>query len=249
MSVITIKTRGLQKSFRGQPVLNGLDLDVHHAETVVLIGRSGCGKSVFLKHLLGLITPDAGQIWIDNVSLNDLSAKERYRIRLKFGILFQGSALFDSLSVADNVGFSLIEHTQMTPKEVRMRVDQCLESVDLKGMGKTMPVELSGGMRKRVGLARAVAMKPEILLYDEPTTGLDPLTADSINALMVQLKSILAVTSIVVTHDMVSAYRVGDRIGMLHDGRIHQIGTPEEIQQSKDPIVSRFLLKNNHVHV
>lgn len=239
--VPVIDLRGLRKVFRDVGVLDGLSLTVHPGEMFVVMGRSGCGKSVLLKHMLGLLEPDQGEVWIQGVCMGRLSVRERYELRLKFGMLFQGAALFDSLTVFDNVAFGLVEHTTMTPKEIALRVEECLEQVGLEGQGRQLPQELSGGMRKRVGLARAVAMKPQILLYDEPTTGLDPLTADSIVRLVVQLKSVLKVTSVVVTHDTATAFRIADRLGFLHEGRIREVGRPEEFRRSEDPVIRDFL--------
>jgi len=236
-----IDLKGIHKAFRDLRVLDGLSLAVRPAEMFVVMGLSGCGKSVLLKHILGLLEPDQGEVWIQGVCMGRLSVRERYGLRLKFGMLFQGAALFDSLTVFDNVAFGLVEHTTMTPKEIGLRVEECLEQVGLKDHGHEMPQALSGGMRKRVGLARAVAMKPQILLYDEPTTGLDPLTADSIIRLVVQLKSVLEVTSVVVTHDTATAFRIADRLGFLHEGRIRQVGRPEEIRRSEDPVIRDFL--------
>lgn len=235
-----IRARGLVKSFSRKKVLRGVDLDVPRGETRFIIGRSGGGKSVLLKHLLGLILPDAGQIWIDGTEIT-ASSRDRFRMRLKFGMLFQGAALFDSLSVSDNVAFALVEHTRMTPQEIRRRVGECLDLVGLGGVERKLPSELSGGMRKRVGIARAISMKPEILLFDEPTSGLDPLTSDAINQLMIQLKEILKVTCVAVTHDMSSAFRVADQILLLDEGVIRIRGTPAEIRSAADPLVRRFI--------
>jgi len=235
-----IEIRGLVKSFDDRRVLNGVDLDVPSGQSLVIIGKSGCGKSLLLKHLLGLMTPDSGTIRIDGEPL-DSRSDSRYAMRHKFGMLFQGAALFDSMSVGENVAFALVEHTTLSKAEIAGRVAECLDRVGLKGIEAKMPAELSGGMRKRVGLARAIVMKPQILLFDEPTTGLDPITADAINQLMIQLKAVLSSTCIVVTHDMASAYKVGDRICMLHEGRILTSGTPQEIRQSSDPIVRNFV--------
>jgi len=236
-----IRVNQLVKSFGGKRVLAGVDLEVDKGESFALLGRSGCGKSVLLKILLGLMMPDGGSIEVEGKSIVELSVKERNRLRLRIGMLFQGVALFDSLSVEENIAFSLTEHTKMTSKEMAVRVAECLEMVGLKGIEDRRPIELSGGMRKRVGLARAIAMKPEILLYDEPTTGLDPITADSINNLMVQLKKVLKVTSILVTHDMASVFLVADRMGLLHNGRIRQTGSPVKMKRSPDPVVRAFI--------
>jgi len=237
-----IKIRGLKKSFGNRSVLNGLDLDVGEGETLVVIGRSGCGKSLLLKHILGLVQPDAGDVWVDGVRMSGMSDADAAKtMRLKFGMLFQNAALFDSLTVGENVGFGLAEHTRLSSEEMRQRVTECLTLVDLDGWAEADPSELSGGMRKRVGLARAMAMRPEILLVDEPTTGLDPITADAINDLMVKLKDSLRVTSVVVTHDLKSAYRVASWIAFLHDGRIHYSGRPEDLDKTEDPVVKEFI--------
>jgi phospholipid/cholesterol/gamma-HCH transport system ATP-binding protein len=236
-----IRAEGLVKVFGGRRVLDGLDLEIDRGEARVVIGRSGCGKSVLLRHLVGLVRPDAGRVVVDGVSVGELGQRELSRLRLKFGMLFQGAALFDSLSVAENVGFGLVEHARMKRAEIRSRVGECLELVGLSGTEDKMPQELSGGMRKRVGLARAIALKPEILLCDEPTSGLDPVTADSINQLMIQLKERLRITSVTVTHDMSSAYRIADRISMLDGGRIRFTGTAEAVRANADPVVRRFV--------
>ena len=236
-----IEARKLVKSFNGRMVLDQLSLNVAKGETLVIIGRSGCGKSVFLKHLIGLVKPDAGELMIDGVNASALSSKQLSQLRMRCGMLFQGSALFDSMNVGDNVGFSLIEHTQLSARAIQERVQESLELVGLKGIEELKPAELSGGMRKRVALARAICMRPEILLYDEPTTGLDPITADAINDLIIQMHDALKVTSIVVTHDMTSAYKIGSRIAMMYQGKIVQAGTPDEIRNSKDPVIKQFI--------
>lgn len=236
-----IRIEALTKRFGERAVLDGVDLQIDRGESRVIIGRSGTGKSVLLKLLLGILMPDSGKIIVDGTEMTELSPKERYRIRLKFGILFQGAALFDSLTVAGNVGFALVEHTRQTPGEIRSRVSECLEQVGLKGNEDLFPAELSGGMKKRVGLARAIAMKPEILLFDEPTTGLDPITADAINQLMIQLNDQLKTTSVTVTHDMASAFRIADRISMLHEGMILKTGSPDDFKSAEDPLVRSFV--------
>lgn len=236
-----IEISGLYKAFGGKPVLNGVDLVVHSGEAMVIIGASGCGKSVLLRHMIGLLHPEHGTIRVDGVEIGRLKKKELYRLRKRFGMLFQGSALFDSLTVAENVGLALRQHTKLSPAEIEARVEEKLAMVGMTGSGRLMPSELSGGMKKRVGLARALAMDPDYVLYDEPTTGLDPITADHINDLMVDLKKKLGLTSVVVTHDMVSASKVGDRIAMLYQGRIIFCGTPEEIKKSPDERIQRFI--------
>jgi len=236
-----IEIKELSKSFDEQPVLDRLSLTIQTGETMVIIGRSGCGKSVLLKHIIGLMKPDRGSVFIDGVDVVRLSGRSLDKLRRRFGMLFQGAALFDSLSVADNVGFALREHTTMRPEAIRQRATECLHLVGLKDVEDVYPSALSGGMRKRVGLARAMAMNPENILYDEPTTGIDPIMGDVINELIVALRDRLKVTSIVVTHDMVSAYKVADRIAMLYNGSIVEVGSPEEIRASRNPLVRQFI--------
>jgi phospholipid/cholesterol/gamma-HCH transport system ATP-binding protein len=236
-----IKITDLHKTFEGQHVLRGLNLEINQGETLVIIGRSGCGKSVLLKHIIGILSPDQGQVIVDNQDISSLKGKDLVSLRMKFGMLFQGAALFDSLNVYENVGFALIEHTNMDQQKIKEKVRQSLVSVDLPGIEDKKPAELSGGMKKRVGLARAICNNPSIILYDEPTTGLDPIMADMINDLIIRLKEQLKVTSIVVTHDMVSAYKVGTRIAMLYEGKIIAQGTPDEIKNTQDPIVRQFI--------
>lgn len=236
-----IVIRDLCKSFNGNKVLDNLNLNVKENETLVVIGRSGCGKSVLLKHIMGVMKPDSGHIYVEGVDITELEDKELDKIRVKFGMLFQGAALFDSLSVADNVGFALIEHTKLEKRIIERRIKDCLSMVGLSGIEEIKPAELSGGMKKRVGLARAICMNPEIILYDEPTTGVDPIMGDAINVLIKELHDMLGVTSIVVTHDMTSAYKVGQRIAMLYKGKIIESGTPDEIRDTKNPIVKQFI--------
>jgi phospholipid/cholesterol/gamma-HCH transport system ATP-binding protein len=236
-----IEIINLSKSFTSAKVLDNLNLIINSGEVIVIIGRSGCGKSVLLKHIIGLIKPDMGQVIVSGNDMTRLEEYEMDKIRLSFGMLFQGAALFDSMTVGENVGFTLKEHTDMPGEEIRKKVANSLELVGLKGIEKLMPSELSGGMKKRVGLARAICNDPKIILYDEPTTGLDPIMADAINDLIIDLNSKLSVTSIVVTHDIVSAYKIADRIAMLYKGKIIAIGTPEEIKNTKDPIVKQFI--------
>ena len=229
------------KTFNGRMILNHMNLTVQKGETLVIIGRSGCGKSVFLKHIIGILRPDSGQIRVDGKNVPDLSYRELNLMRMRFGMLFQGAALFDSLTIGENVGFALNEHTALSDKAIASRVEEALELVGLKGIQDLKPSELSGGMRKRVGLARAICMRPEFLLYDEPTAGIDPIMGDAINDLIIHLHDKLNVTSIVVTHDIQSAYKVGTRIAMMYLGKIIQAGTPEEIRNSKDPVVRQFI--------
>lgn len=236
-----IAVEHLVKAFGPKAVFTDVNLAVRPGETIVIMGQSGCGKSVLLKHMIGLIRPDSGRVLIDGVDICGLTAGEVDTVRVKFGMLFQSAALFDSMTVEENVGFALREHTDTRPAQVRLRVQECLSLVGLPNVEDRYPSELSGGMRKRVGLARAIVMHPEIVLYDEPTTGLDPIMADTINELIIALRDRLKVTSVVVTHDMRSAYKVADRIGMLYNGAILQVGTPEEIRHSPDPIVQQFI--------
>ncbi len=236
-----IQAKDLRKSFGNLAVLSGVDLEVRDGETLVIIGRSGGGKSVLLKHLCGLLQPEEGQVIVDGVDLDGLSEQALAPIRKKFGVLFQGAALFDSMTVFDNVAFPLREEHRFDEDEIERRVDRALGIVGLLEAKDKKPAELSGGMRKRAGLARACVAEPKYILYDEPTTGLDPIMADNINELILRLHDQLKVTSVAVTHDMVSAYKVGDRIAMLHEGRIYTVGTPKEIQATADPVVQRFI--------
>jgi phospholipid/cholesterol/gamma-HCH transport system ATP-binding protein len=236
-----IKIVDLHKSFGTKPVLRGVDLEIETGETMVVIGQSGSGKSVLLKHLMGILKPDKGEIYIDGLEITRLGEEGLQRITRKFGMLFQAAALFDSLTVGENVSFGLERYTDHSPAEIRRIVAESLNKVGLNDIEGLMPFELSGGMKKRVGLARAIAYGPEIILYDEPSTGIDPIRADSINDLINDLKRDLCVTSVVITHDMVSSYKVADRIAMLYEGRIIEIGTPAEIQASSNPIIQQFI--------
>lgn len=236
-----IEIQDLTKSFDNKPVLRGVNLKIETGESVVIIGRSGCGKSVLLKLLIGLLNPDSGHIIIDGEDITRLGEKELYRVRHKFGVLFQGAALFDSMTVLENVTLGLREHTDLSDEGIAKIAQQKLQMVGLPDIQNLKPAELSGGMKKRVGLARAIAMDPQYVLYDEPTTGLDPIMADIINSMIVQLNNELEVTTIVVTHDMVSAYKVADRIVMLHRGIIIYSGTPEEIKKTDDRVVRQFI--------
>lgn len=236
-----IEVRQLKKRFGTQQVLNGVDLRIESGESVVIIGRSGGGKSILLKHIIGLLRPDSGEVLIDGQNIANLNERELLRVRSKFGMLFQSAALFDSLTVEQNVGFVLKRENKLTAKEIDIRVSKALEMVELPDTQKKKPSELSGGMRKRVGLARAIIYEPEIVLYDEPTTGLDPVVSDSIDHLIIRVCERLKVTSVAVTHDMRSTRRVGKRIFMLHEGRIYVTGTPEEIFSSQDPVIHRFV--------
>lgn len=236
-----IEVRDLKKSFGSHAILDGVNFQIEKGESVVIIGRSGGGKSVLLKHLVGLLKPDAGEVLIDGDPIARMNERELLRVRSKFGMLFQGAALFDSMTVADNIAFPLRRHHRLSEKEIEDKVTEVLEVVDLPGTGNKKPSELSGGMRKRVGLARAIVYQPEIVLYDEPTTGLDPIMSDSIDQLIMRVRDRLNVTSVVVTHDMRSARRVGHRILMLHGRKIYATGTPDEIFESKDPVIRRFV--------
>lgn len=237
-----IEIRELYKNFNSLPVLQGVNLTIHKGETIVIIGRSGCGKSVLLKHIIGILKPDSGEILVEGVDITRLGEYELNEYRKRFGMLFQGAALFDSLTVMENVAFELDEHMALPKEEIRHRVREYLGMVGLlEGIENKKPAELSGGMRKRVGLARAIAMNPEFILYDEPTTGVDPIMGDIINDLILKLHDQLRVTSIVVTHDMTSAYKVADRLAMLYNGKIIFTGSPEEIKETKDPIVRQFI--------
>jgi phospholipid/cholesterol/gamma-HCH transport system ATP-binding protein len=236
-----IEIRDLHKRFGPLTVLDGIDLDIRKGECIVVLGRSGTGKSVLLKHIIGLLKPDRGTVAVDGQEVTQLKYDDLAELRKKFGMLFQGAALFDSMTVGENVGLALHEHTKKTAAEIAAIVAEKLEMVGLAGVEAKKPSDLSGGMRKRVGLARAIAMEPQYILYDEPTTGLDPVTAQQINELIREMQQRLRVTSVVVTHDLASAYFVGDRLTLLHDGKIYFDGTPEEIQKSEDPVVRQFI--------
>ncbi|MFH1219635.1 MAG: ABC transporter ATP-binding protein [Candidatus Eisenbacteria bacterium] len=231
----------LCRRFGGNEVLKDVNLKVRKGETVVVIGRSGCGKSVLLKHIIGLMKPDRGSILVGGVDVTTLKGNQLYEFRRKFGMLFQGAALFDSLSVWQNVGLGLIEHTDLSEREIRERAREKLALVGLTGVEDVHPAELSGGMKKRVGLARAIAMDPEVVLYDEPTTGLDPIMADVINELIRTLQATLKITSVAVTHDMKSAYKIGDKLAMLYGGKIVFEGTPDEIMHTRDEAIRQFI--------
>jgi len=236
-----IEVRDLKKSFGASPVLDGVSFGIEKGESVVIIGRSGGGKSVLLKHIIGLLRPDAGQVLIAGEDISPMNERELIRVRQRFGMLFQGAALFDSLTVAENVAFAFRRERKMTQAEVARKVAAALEMVDLPGTENKKPAELSGGMKKRVGLARAIVYQPEIVLYDEPTTGLDPIVSDSIDQLILRVRDRLQVTTVVVTHDMRSARRLGQRILMLHNKKIYATGTPGEIFVSADPVVKQFI--------
>jgi phospholipid/cholesterol/gamma-HCH transport system ATP-binding protein len=237
-----IELRNISKRFGRLVVLQDLTLKIEKGQSLVVIGASGTGKSVMLKHIVGLLRPDHGEVWIDGQRIDMLGERALVDVRTRFGFLFQMGALFDSLTVAENIGFPIVEHTHKPTEEVAKIVATKLRQVGLPDAGPKMPGELSGGQKKRVALARAIALDPEVILYDEPTTGLDPIRSDVINELILKLQRELKVTSIVVTHDMNSAFKVADRIVMLHEGHIIFDGTPEDIQKSENENVQRFVL-------
>lgn len=241
MSDVLLNLKNVHKRLRTQHVLKGVDLQVHEGENMVIIGRSGGGKSVLLRHIMGLLSPDSGEVWYRDKNLATFSDEEMTPIRREMGMLFQNGALFDSLSVGENVAFSLREEGKLKEQEIKAEVHRALKIVDLPGQETKMPSELSGGMKKRVALARAAISRPKLMLYDEPTAGLDPIVSDSINKLILRLGDEYNMTAIIVTHDMVSAYEIADRIAMLHEGKIYCVETPGVIQQSEDPIVKRFV--------
>jgi len=236
-----IQLIGVHKSFRPKRVLDGFTLDVVEGETMVIIGYSGTGKSVAIKHIVGLLEPDKGTVFVDGLEVPKLKRRELYELRARIGYVFQFAALFDSLSIGDNVAMGLRKQGTLNEQQIIDRVNETLELVDLPNVASRFPAELSGGMRKRVGIARAIAARPKYLLYDEPTTGLDPVTSAVIDELMIRMRDRLGVTSIVITHDMRSAYRVGTRIAMLYDGQIRQVGTVDEIQHTTDPVIRQFI--------
>ncbi|MFH1784506.1 MAG: ABC transporter ATP-binding protein [bacterium] len=236
-----IKIIELHKSFGAHHVLRGVNLDIKDGETMVIIGRSGEGKSVLLKHIVGLLKPDSGSVYINDQDISSMKEEKLANVQKRFGMLFQGAALFDSLTVRDNVAFGLRHNEKISEREKDEIVKEKLFLVGLEGIENLKPADLSGGMKKRVGLARAIAANPDFILYDEPTTGIDPIMGDIINDLLVDLKSKLKTTSIAVTHDMVSAYKIADRIALLHEGRIVEVGTPQEIKSTKNPYVQQFI--------
>jgi phospholipid/cholesterol/gamma-HCH transport system ATP-binding protein len=236
-----IRLIDVYKSFGPKRVLEGFTLDVAEGETMVIIGYSGTGKSVAIKHIVGLLEPDRGEVWVDGLEVPRLPRRELYDLRARIGYVFQFAALFDSLSIGDNVAMGLRKQQHLAEPEIQQRVSEALELVDLPGVESRFPAELSGGMRKRVGIARAIALRPKYILYDEPTTGLDPVTSAVIDELMVRMRERLGVTSVVITHDMRSAYTVGSRIAMLYQGRVQQVGTVDEIRNTQDPIVRQFI--------
>ncbi len=236
-----IKVENLKKSFGRLEVLTGIDLEIQKGESVVVIGQSGCGKSVLLKHIIALLRPDEGSVVVDGQNVFELKHVDLMDFRKRVGVLFQFGALFDSMTVAENIGFCLKESLHMKPQQVKQIAEEKLALVGMKDVGHKMPSEISGGMKKRVALARAIATEPDIILYDEPTTGLDPISADMINELIVDVNKKLGVTSIAVTHDMASAYKIADRIIMLYEGKIVWDGTPDQIRQTDNAIVKQFI--------
>lgn len=236
-----IEFKNVHKAFGPKEVLRGFSLQVVEGETMVIIGFSGTGKSVAIKHIVGLLEPDEGEVWVDGLRVDQLSRKDLYALRGRIGYVFQFAALFDSMSIGENVAMGLRKQGQLSEAEITARVDEALHLVDLPDVRNRMPAELSGGMRKRVGIARAIALRPKYILYDEPTTGLDPVTSATIDALMVRMRQQLGVTGIVITHDMRSAYTVGSRIAMLYEGKVRAVGSVSEIQHSTDPIVRQFI--------
>jgi phospholipid/cholesterol/gamma-HCH transport system ATP-binding protein len=236
-----IRLVDVYKSFGPKRVLEGFTLDVAEGETMVIIGYSGTGKSVAIKHIVGLLEPDRGQVYVDDREVPRLPRRELYELRSHIGYVFQFAALFDSMTIGENVAMGLRKQQHLAEDEIEHRVSEALELVDLPGVQARFPAELSGGMRKRVGIARAIALRPKYILYDEPTTGLDPVTSAVIDELMVRMRERLGVTSVVITHDMRSAYTVGSRIAMLYQGRVQQVGTVEEIRNTTDPIVRQFI--------
>jgi phospholipid/cholesterol/gamma-HCH transport system ATP-binding protein len=236
-----IETRHLRKTFKGQLVLDDVNIRIENGASVAIIGRSGGGKSVLLKHLIGLMLPDSGEVLIEGENIVGMDERQLLRVRRNFGMVFQNAALFDSMSVAENIAFGLRRDEHLTEAEIARKVSFALEVVDMPGIQNKQPAELSGGMRKRVGLARAVVYEPKIVLYDEPTTGLDPVVSDSIDELMMAVRDRLHVTTVVVTHDMRTARRLGQHIMMLNRGKIHANGPPDEIFNSQDPIIRQFV--------
>jgi len=237
-----IEIRNLHKSFGDNKVLQGVNLDIDTGETIVIIGRSGCGKSVLIKHIVGLLYPDDGYVKVEGQQVDELNMKELYDLRRRFGFLFQGSALFDSMTVEENISLPLVESgKKYTLADMSKKVAEKLEMVGMAGVQKLKPAELSGGMKKRVGLARALITDPDYIIYDEPTTGLDPIMSDSIDDLIKELTDKLNVTSMVVTHDMYSVKNVANQVAMMHDGKIHFTGTPAELISSNEPTIKKFI--------
>lgn len=242
-----IEIRNLDKSFGNHKVLDNLSLSIKTGETMVIIGRSGCGKSVLLKTIIGILKPEQGEVIVDGENISKLKGEDLNKVRLKIGMLFQGAALFDSLTVGENVGFLLREHSTLNEQGIQKKIRESLEMVGLRGIENLMPASLSGGMKKRVGLARAVCSQSlKIIFYDEPTTGVDPIMGDAINNLIISLHDKLKITSVAVTHDMNSAYKIADRIAMLYKGKIIAVGTPKEVKNTKNPFVHQFITGSAH---
>ena len=239
-----IAIQGVSKRFGAKQVLDELDLYIHRGETIAVIGRSGEGKSVLLKHIVRLLEPDAGRIWVEGQEVTGLGRRPLMELRKRFGMVFQGAALFDSMTICENVSLMLVEHSGWSEERIRARACECLEMVGLEGSEDRLPSALSGGMKKRAGLARAIVMEPQYILYDEPTTGLDPITSDGVNDLIVKSQRELQVTSIVVTHDMQSAFKVADRIAMLRRGKIVYVGDVEDVKTTDHAMVRQFIEGN-----
>jgi phospholipid/cholesterol/gamma-HCH transport system ATP-binding protein len=239
--VATIELRNLYKAFSGKEVLRDMSIDVEQGESLVIVGASGSGKSVTLKHIIGLLKPDRGQVLVNGKDITRMKEVEINQVRRGFGMAFQEGALFDSMSVFENIAFPLRRHTRMNEYQIRQRVEECLEDVHLEGVEQKRPSELSGGMRRRVGFARAISLKPQILLFDEPTTGLDPVISDVVAELIVEMDQKLGTTTVTITHDMKVAFKIADRIAMLCNGRIIEEGTSEEFQESSNPVVRQFI--------
>lgn len=238
---MSIELRDLHKAFGSNEVLRGFSIAVEEGETLVILGQSGSGKSVALKHVVGLLTPDRGEAWVDGQEVSTLPMEELYELRRKVGYVFQFSALFDSMTITENVGMGLRRIKGIAPTDIKDRVAESLALVDLEGFEERLPTELSGGEKKRVGIARAIATRPKYLLYDEPTTGLDPVTKTVINRLIIKMREELGVTGVMITHDIKTAYRVGDRIAMLYRGQCRFLGSPDEIRNTEDPVVKGFI--------
>src|SRR3954468_19690062 len=242
-----IQLKNVKKAFGPKRVLDGFTLDVAEGETTVIIGYSGTGKSVAIKHIVGLLEPDSGEVWVDGLNVPELPRKDLYELRSHIGYVFQFAALFDSFTIRENVAMGLRKQGVLRPDEIEGRVQESLGLVDLDNVADRFPAELSGGMRKRVGIARAVALRPKYMLYDEPTTGLDPVTSATMDQLMIKMRDVLGVTSVVITHDMRSAYTVGTRIALLYEGQVRQVGSVDEIRNSSDPVVRQFIEGRAHL--
>ena len=242
-----IKLVNVHKSFGPKDVLRGFTLEVKEGESMVIIGYSGSGKSVAIKHIVGLLEPDEGEVWVDGREVPKLPRRDLYELRSHIGYVFQFAALFDSYSIGENVAMGLRKQGILSSEEIDIRVREALELVDLPDVANRFPAELSGGMRKGVGIARAVALRPKYMLYDEPTTGLDPVTSATMDELMVRMRDVLGVTSVVITHDMRSAYTVGTRIALLYEGQVRQVGSVDEIRNSSDPVVRQFIEGRAHL--